>query len=342
MVSADGGTNYNVPVATLSGAVGAGVSIGNDKRITWNAGADWPGRFSSACRVRIIADDGSSPPAPSGMVYVPAGAFQMGDSFYEQVNALPLHNVFVSAFFMDKFEVSREVWLDVYAWAIGHGYGFSTFSFTGPNHPVYSIYWWDAVKWCNARSEKENLTPVYYNDDAHTSVYRSGGGDFLTNRLVKWTANGYRLPTEAEWEKAARGGSQGKRYPWGDSITFNSGLANYGGSGDPYENSNPGTTPVGYYDGSQIPAGLDMANGYGLYDMAGNVAEWCWDRYDEHFYSTDASTQNDPHGPETGTDRLTRGGSWVHTVTGLQCSWRSPLGSTAALNYAGFRCVKSF
>src|SRR5215212_2223216 len=97
------------------------------------------------------------------------------------------------------------------------------------NHPVNNVSWYDAVKWCNARSEKDGLTPCYYSNVGLTVVYKTG----RTEPYVRWTANGYRLPTEAEWEKAARGGLVGKRYPFGDSIDGSQ--ANYSGSGDAFE-----------------------------------------------------------------------------------------------------------
>jgi len=172
-VSDNAGVSYNVPVFTLTGAVGPGVTLGNDRHIVWNAGTDWPGRFSSQCRVRITADDGTAPPAPAGMAYIPAGPFQMGDTFVELANAMPVHGVYVSAFFMDKFDVTREQWLDVYTWAIGNGYSFGNGgTYSGNNHPVQTVNWYDAVKWCNARSEKEGLTPCYYTDATQTTVYR--------------------------------------------------------------------------------------------------------------------------------------------------------------------------
>ncbi len=168
-VSDNAGASYNVPVFTLTGAVGPGVSPGNDRLIVWNAGTDWPGRFNTQCRVRIVADDGTAPPAPTGMSYIPPGPFQMGDTFLTDgsgATELPLHTVYVSAFFMDKYEVGRELWLDVFAWAIGNGYSLSSGSFKSANHPVHTINWYDAVKWCNARSEKEGLSPCYYTDAA--------------------------------------------------------------------------------------------------------------------------------------------------------------------------------
>jgi hypothetical protein len=111
------------------------------------------------------------------------------------------------------------------------------------------------VKFCNARSQFEGLLPAYYTTAAQTNIYKSNTVD-LTAACVNWTANGYRLPTEAEWEKAARGGATGGEYPWGDSIAVSN--ARY---------SATGTTNAAAYP----------ANGYGLFDAAGNAAEWCWD-----------------------------------------------------------------
>lgn len=346
-VSGDGGLTYTVPAHTFSGAYGAGVTSGTNRVITWNAGADWNGQLVTNTKVRVTATDSTVPVAPAGMAYVPTGPFQMGDSFYEgQPDEQPLHNVNVSPFFIDKLEVSKELWTAVRSWGLAHGYTFggNVFAAAG-GHPVCNVSWYMAAAWCNARSEMEGLTPAYYSDDAQTAVVRmeSAGGS-LNNSRVKWNANGYRLPTEAEWEKAARGGLHGKRYPWGDGA--NGSNANYANSGDPFEDDGfADTTPSGYYNGSQTPAGTDMANGYGLYDVAGNVWEWCWDYYGNTYYGD--SLANDPHGPDVPSNsilRIMRGGAYIHAPADMRCARRNGSDADGTGPYprvgTGFRTVR--
>ena len=127
---------------------------------------------------------------------------------------------------MDKYEVTKTLWDTVYQWATNHDYSFEWGALgKAANHPVHTVTWYDAVKWCNARSEKEGRTPAYYTSAAQTTVYRSGEVN-VDNTWVKWNA-GYRLPTEAEWERAARGGSSAHRFPWADADTITHIRANY-------------------------------------------------------------------------------------------------------------------
>jgi formylglycine-generating enzyme required for sulfatase activity len=297
----------------------------------------------------------------AGMVSIPAGSFTMGDTLDGEADAIPAVRVVVSPFYMDANLVSLTQWQTVYNWALIHGYlFFPGIGATAANNPVQTIEWEDAVNWCNARSQMAGLTPVYYSDPAFTAVRTNNSyGDTV---YADWTANGYRLPTEAEWEIAARGGIYGLRFPWGDFIVDAAppaGEANYTSTGDSalsggydygsdvYPQTSAGPNPAAYYLDEPIPwttpVGLFAPNSYGLNDMAGNLQEWCWDWYAGPPYPTGSPYLGgtNPRGPSSSTGyHVTRGGSWSDPAYNLRCANRGFYITGTANLYIGFRCVK--
>ena len=286
--------------------------------------------------------------APPGMALIPAGSFTIGNSIGDGdiVDANPT-NVYVSAFYMDVNLVSLGLWQSVYYWATNNGYNFDyPGSGKAPNNPVVKLDWYDVVKWCNARSERSGMTAVYYTDGSQATVYRTGDID-LTNGCVKWTATGYRLPTEAEWEKAARGGASGQRFPWGNVISEN--LANYYSYpylGVTYDAGPNGYNSIGSAGGTSpatSPVGYFSANGYGLYDMTGNVLEWCWDWYAPPPYPPGSPYLGgtDPRGPASGSNRLCQGGHWYTSANFCRTAYRGNFipSNDDFTGEFGFRCV---
>lgn len=233
---------------------------------------------------------------PEGMALIPGGTnagtnpLGVGESYEDWYPET--YNLTVNSFYMDKYEVTKAQWDEVYTWAITNGYSFDNAgSGKATNHPVQEVNWYDCVKWCNARSQKEGRPAVYTVGGA---VYKTG----QSNDVVQTAATGYRLPTDEEWEYAARGGEASRRFPWGDSDEIQHARANYYSvSSDSYDTSPTRGYHPTYATGGEpytSPVGVFAANGYGLYDMCGNVWEWCFDWYPGH----------------EGSYRVIRGGSW--------------------------------
>jgi formylglycine-generating enzyme required for sulfatase activity len=278
---------------------------------------------------------------PAGMVAIPDGSFTMGDTLEYYPQGMPT-NVYVSPFYMDTNLVTLGLWQTIYNYATNAGYGFDN-SGTGEatNHPVETVNWYDCVKWCNARSVQAGLPPVYYTDYFLTQVYTNGDTDAV---YANFYVNGYRLPTEAEWEKAARGGLSGQRFPWA-GTTISESLANY--TGEPYFYPDIDLGPLGFNSVGALGTvdrttrvGYFPPNGYNLCDMAGNVMEWCWDWYDTPYGQP---TTNNPTGPDSSPDgyRISRGGSWSSQYYSCEVFTRSPGAPSSAYKTLGFRCAQS-
>jgi acetoin utilization deacetylase AcuC-like enzyme/formylglycine-generating enzyme required for sulfatase activity len=234
------------------------------------------------------------------MVIIPGGWFEMGSN--EATDESPAHRVWISSFWMDRLEVTQDQFKKYQISDPSH--------FKNPKNPLEQINWTDGAVYCNERSLAEGLEPCYDEE----------------NWQCNFDANGYRLPTEAEWEYACRAGTNTK-YSFGNDTRK---LKNYGWFAD---NSSRKTHSVGQ----------KKPNPWGLYDMHGNVAEWCNDWYAENYY--EQSPDRDPKGPSYGKERVLRGGAWNSSANSARSSYRASDPSIddtcLASDAIGFRCVKN-
>jgi len=268
----------------------------------------------------IIGEDTVSPsantaaqvqiPIPENFVLVEGGSFQMGKPDGNQTER-PTHTVTLKSFYMCKYEVTQREWYEVMGTTIRQQRDITDKTGDilgeGDNYPMYFVNWYEAVDYCNKRSIKEGLTPAY-----------RGSGDYIT---CDWSANGYRLPTEAEWEFAAKGGTK-------DYI-----ITEYSGSNNvdavAWHKNNSGLRAH--------PVGMKAANSLGIHDMSGNVHEWCWDWSGN--YSDNSQTE--PKGASSGTYRICRGGDWYNTAFSASSSRRFHLKPGSRGFNVGFRVVRN-
>jgi formylglycine-generating enzyme required for sulfatase activity len=244
-------------------------------------------------------------PAPPNMVGVIGGTFVMGSSGTSQNSYEVPRHVTVSSFFMGRTEVTQREYEEI----MGYNPSYST----GADLPVERVSWFDVVEFCNKKSLKEGLTPVY------TITGRTPGTGYpITGATVTWNrnANGYRLPTEAEWEFACRAGTT-TLYNTGNSIS--SRQANF--------STNSGSKRVGSYP----------PNNWNLSDMHGNVAEWCWDMFGNY----NVADLTDPAGASSGSTRVQRGGSWNVSGQQLRSAYRGNSPPVSQENNLGFRIARN-
>jgi len=247
---------------------------------------------------------------PANFVRVEGGTFQMGSPSGGYDNERPVHTVTVKSFYMSKYEVTQKEWFEIMGTTVRQQRDMVNKLYSldgeGDNYPMYYVNWYEAVEYCNKRSIKEGLTPAY-----------RGSGDSIT---CDWNANGYRLPTEAEWEFAAKGGTK-------DFLTTT------------YSGSNSVDAVAWYRENSDgiKPVGTKAANSLGLYDMSGNVWEWCWDWKADY----SSGSQTDPRGPVLGTDRVLRSGCYYDTAALVRSSQRNSNAPSARVGTYGFRLVRN-
>lgn len=277
-------------------------------------------------------------PREMTLLRIPAGTFTMGsplDEIGRFAREGPQHTVTISRdYYLGETPVTWNQWYHVYRWAVVNGYtdlaigsrGLRRDTHDVSNEAVTLVSWWDAVKWLNAISEMEGKTPVYYSSEGRSAddVLRSGSETVEAD----WSANGYRLPTEAEWEYACRAGT---------TTAFNTGPITFAGP-EPLDSS---LDRAGWYSGNSEesihPVGLKEPNAWGLYDMHGNVWEWCWN-FEEVYTDT---PKTDPVGPSVGVNRIRRGGNWRHDADHSRSASRIVSNPLTRYNGIGLRAARN-
>ncbi len=288
--------------------VGVGILVARARGIATAAGTGSPA---------IAATPGPATTLPAGMVLVRGGSFEMGDLYGEGAgNALPVHGVTVSSFYMAKHDVTFDEY-DAFCAATGSEV-LGDLGWGRGRMPVINVTWLEAVSYCNWLSAMEGLKPAYTISGSQVTC------DFAVS--------GYRLPTEAEWEYAAR--EQGRKVRFGNGKEI----------ADPAEINFNAQVPtpfsvIGAYRARSTPVDSFAPNGLGLFDMAGNVWQWCWDWYDAAYYAR--SPVNDPRGPASGTERVLRGGAWHNPAEKSRAMCRGYYHPNARYADFGFRVVRA-
>ena len=311
-VSTNDGQSYDlVPSENhLSGAVGENIASGTGLQIVWDLAAEGYQMDADDFWFKVIAEDNSSPGYPATFIYVPGGTFNWNGS-----------DITISSFWVDKYEITQFLYQEVMKKNPAQGYG------SGAQYPVYRVSWYNCVEYCNKRSLREGLQPVYiFGDEGVDPVDWPAGwdNDFNSHDFIScdWTANGYRLLSYMEWMFTAGGGNNAHGYTYSGSDILNDVAWWAGNSGN-----------------SSHIVGTRQENELGIYDMTGNVWEWVWDRWDTQWDPGDCT---DPHGPAGGVHHVTCGGGYSTAVTYCPLSWYN-CGNHADTVYwsTGFRVCRN-
>ncbi len=313
LASYNNGVTWNFPCNLVTGDFGNNISPGNGKHIVWDVLSEHPNIVGNQYRFKIIADDGTGPPIPDYLVLVEGGIF----------NPTANYTVTVSSFYIGKYEVTQSEYEAVM--------GNNPSSFGGnPNRPVERVSWFNAIEYCNRLSISQGLMPVYTyshhssNPDNWPQGWNSSDGNH-TRVFCDCDANGYRLPTEMEWMFAASGG-----IPAQNAGTFST---TYAGSNNISE--------VAWYSSNSgnrtHDVGTKAYNELGLYDMSGNVREWCWDIHGSY----PSGSYTNPKGATSGSNRLLRGGSWYSSANYCEVTNRNYNYPTNIYSNVGFRIART-
>lgn len=269
-----------------------------------------------ATMVVISACSQDKPVQQDGLVFVKGGTFKNNKSNYSEKSMI------LSNFYIGKYEVTQKEWVDVMER--------NPSGFIGDNLPVEMVSWYDVVEYCNQRSIREGLKP-YYNIDKD----KKDPNNKNDNDHIKWSvtinegANGYRLPTEAEWEYAASGGQASKGYTYSGSNNVDEVAWYWKNAGDKILSGNWNWPIIESNNNKTKSIGTRKPNELGIYDMSGNVREWCWDWYS----NSDLESQSSSF-------RVVKGGGWIGGVNNNEISFRGKFDASGFGPDQGFRVVR--
>jgi formylglycine-generating enzyme required for sulfatase activity len=265
---------------------------------------------------------------PDNFVLVTGGTFRNTQSNYFG------KGITLSSFYIGKYEVTQKEWIDVM--------GRNPSRFKGGDLPVEMVNWYDVIEYCNKRSIKEGLAPYYNIEKDKKDPNNKPDPQFGDLDTIQWTvtinagADGYRLPTEAEWEYAAGGGQLSKSYEFSGSDFEDEVAWYWRNAGDKHLTGFWNWPAIEQNHDRTQPVGSKKANELGLYDMSGNVREWCWD-----WYGDLATNVTDPEGSQSGFSRVWRGGGWIGDVHYTESAFRGHLAANGTGPDQGFRICRS-